>query len=71
MAKRDETGGAVAEESFVEVPVPVEMGIGRYLEKNPQGAAIDDMLKVVHRGGIKTEAAWAAEVDAIINRRIH
>ena len=74
MAKRDDTGGGtVAEESFSEVPVAqeTEMGINRYLEKNPHGKALDDMLRVIHRGGIKTEAAWTAQVDAIINRRVH
>lgn len=64
MAKRDD------EEVVEEAAVPV-MDIGRYLAKNTKGKSIDDMLKVLHRGKIKTEAEWAVEVDSVINRRVY
>jgi len=52
-----------------EVAVPV-MDINRYLVKNPKDKSIGDMLRVMCRGKIKTEADWNTEIDAVINRRV-
>jgi hypothetical protein len=52
-----------------EVAVPV-MDINRYLVKNPKDKSIGDMLKVMYRGKIKTEADWKTEIESVINRRV-
>ena len=65
MAQRDEKD-VVVEEAVVPV-----MDINRFLVNNPRNKSLGDMLRVLFRGKIKTEAEWSTEVDSVINRRIN
>lgn len=53
-----------------QVPAAVEMDIQRYLAKKPNSRSIEDMLKVLFRGQIKTETEWDVVVNNILVRNV-
>lgn len=71
MGRRDDErvafdGGQVTET----MDVSPGMGIDRYLSKHPKDESMGDMLKVLFRGKIMTEAEWTEKTDAIMNRKV-
>lgn len=66
--KKDEVDDNVSMQE--QVPAAVEMDIQRYLAKKPNSRSIEDMLKVLFRGQIKTETEWDMAVNNILVRNV-
>jgi hypothetical protein len=67
VANKKEDEVVLNEEQIGRAP---EIDIQKYLAKNPNAKSIDDMLKVLFRGQMKTETEWSKAIKEMLSRKV-